>query len=256
MKQSSINKDNEILVGNSFSKIRLLLEKYLIISLFVSSLVIGNIYASEPILITISSDLDKIIFDGKWTHTTEWKPTSENTLRYDDGTQIHLRTAHQDGFVYVFLDLATDMVIDKGADNALICFDGKNDKTDIPGIDDYCFSTSLSRKISFTYQGDGIIGLNGHFQKISNPVGYVAIGNVSDKHDRYNIIPHVSYEFRIPIDVLGRSHNYGFYMAVFEANSGIIYSWPTEVQQNRIFTIPSPSEWGEITSPDKSMGKP
>ena len=98
--------------------------------------------SSDAVLITHSPTMERAIFDGKWTHTTEWKPTSENTLRYDDGTQIHLRTAHQDGFVYVFLDLASDMIIDKGADNALICFDGKNDKTDIPGIDDYCFSTN------------------------------------------------------------------------------------------------------------------
>jgi len=220
------------------------------------SLFSGSAHATEPILITISSDLDKVIFDGKWTHSNEWKRSSADILQYEDGTQIHLRTAHQEGFVYVFLDFASDTIIDKGADNALICFDGKNDKTDIPGIDDYCFFTALSRKISFAYQGGGLIGLNGHFQKIPNPEGYVAIGNVSDKHDRYNKIPHVSYEFRIPLDVLGRSDNYGFYVAVYEANSGIIYSWPKEVQQNRIFTIPSPSEWGEIISPDKSMGKP
>jgi len=220
------------------------------------SLFSGSAHATESILITISSDLDKVIFDGKWTHSNEWKRSSADILQYEDGTQIHLRTAHQEGFVYVFLDFASDTIIDKGADNALICFDGKNDKTDIPGIDDYCFFTALSRKISFAYQGGGLIGLNGHFQKIPNPEGYVAIGNVSDKHDRYNKIPHVSYEFRIPLDVLGRSDNYGFYVAVYEANSGIIYSWPKEVQQNRIFTIPSPSEWGEIISPDKSMGKP
>ena len=97
---------------------------------------IGNASASEPILITISSYLDEIIFDGKWTNTNEWKPSSAHSLRYDDGTKIHLRTAHQVGFLYVFLDLATDMVIDKGADNALICFDGRNDQTDIPCIAD------------------------------------------------------------------------------------------------------------------------
>ncbi len=214
----------------------------------------GNAFASEPILITISSHLHKVIFDGKWTSEPEWKASSLDTVYYDDGTKIQLRTAFQDGYIYVFLDLVSDTVIDKGADNALICFDGKNDKTKIPGIDDYCFFTSLSRKISFAYQGNGIIGLNGHFQKIPNPDGYIAIGSVSDENDRYSKIPHTSYEFRIPIDVLGRSDNYGFYISVYEANSNMIYSWPTEVQQIRIFTIPSPSVWGDIVSPDKSMG--
>ncbi len=215
----------------------------------------GNAFASEPILITISSHLHKVIFDGKWTSEPEWKASSQDTLHYDDNSEIQLRTAFQDGYIYVFLDVISDTIIDKGADNALICFDGKNDKTRIPSFDDYCFSTSLSRKISFTYQGGGILGLNGHFQKIPNPENYIAIGNVSDENDRYSKIPHVSYEFRIPIDILERSDNYGFYIAVFEANSNVIYSWPTEVHQSRIFTIPSPSVWGDIISPDKSMTK-
>jgi len=215
----------------------------------------GSAFASEPVLISISSHLHKVIFDGKWTFETEWKASSLDTIRYDDGSKIQLRTAHQDGYIYVFLDLVSDTIIDKGADNALICFDGKNDKTKIPGIDDYCFSTSLDRKIFFAYQGNGIIGLNGNFQKIPNPDGYVAIGSVSDENDRYSKIPHPSYEFRIPIDVLGRSDNYGFYISVYEANSNMIYSWPTEVHQSRIFTIPSPSVWGDIISPDKSMAR-
>ena len=215
----------------------------------------GNAFASEPILITISSQLHKVIFDGKWTSELEWKASSLDTLSYDDNSEIQLRTAFQDGYIYVFLDVISDTIIDKGADNALICFDGKNDKTRIPSFDDYCFSTSLSRKISFAYQGGGILGLNGHFQKIPNPENYIAIGNVSDENDRYSKIPHVSYEFRIPIDILERSDNYGFYIAVFEANSNVIYSWPTKVHQSRIFTIPSPSVWGDIISPDKSMAK-
>ncbi len=228
-------------------------EIWIIVSFSIIIFGSGNACASEPKLITSSSHRPIVIFDGKWTSGPEWKASSLDTIHYDDGSKIQLRTAYQDEYIYVFLDVVSDTVIDKGADNALICFDGKNDKSKIPGIDDYCFSTSLTRKISFAYQGNGIIGLNGHFQKIPNPDGYIAIGSVSDENDRYSKIPHTSYEFRIPIDVLGRSDNYGFYISVFEANSNMIYSWPTEVQQSRIFTIPSPSVWGDIVSPDKSM---
>ena len=242
--------------NTSYPKIIYMRKTLVILISFIIIFSTGNAFASEPILITISSHLHKVIFDGKWTSEPEWKASSQDTLYYDDNSVIQLRTAFQDGYIYVFLDVISDTIIDKGADNALICFDGKNDKTRIPSFDDYCFSTSLSRKISFAYQGGGILGLNGHFQKIPNPEDYIAIGNVSDENDRYSKIPHVSYEFRIPIDVLGRSDNYGFYISVFEANSNVIYSWPTEVQQNRIFTIPSPSVWGEIISPDKSMGRP
>ena len=45
------------------------------------------------------------------------------------------------------------MIINKGSDSAIVCFDTKNDKTTIPQTDDYCFSTSLGRNSYFTYQG-------------------------------------------------------------------------------------------------------
>ena len=228
---------------------------FIIFAVFTIVLGAANAFASEPIMISISSNLDKVIFDGRWTFVEEWKSSSQDVIRYDDGTEIQLRSAFQGEYIYIFLDVVSDTIIDKGADNALICFDGNNDKTQIPGSDDYCFFTSLDRKYSFSYNGGGLIGLNGFFKKIPNPDGFIGIGNISDENDRYSKIPHPSYEFRIPIDTLGRSDNYGFYMSVYEADSGIIYTWPNEVFQSRIFTVPSPSEWGDIVSPDKSMAK-
>lgn len=221
--------------------------------LFGITLLSGNVYASDQILISISSDLNKVIFDGKWTHTNEWKRSSEDRLRYDDGTRIQLRTAHQGNFIYVFIDAISDVHIDKGADRALVCFDTKNDKTKVPNSDDYCFSVTLDRKNPFTYQGGGLLAVNNHFSKIANPDGFIGIGSVSDKNDRYNKIPHASYEFRIPLDVLGRSSNYGFYVSVFDAYTQNNYSWPYEINTSGVLTIPSPNQWGELVSPDKSL---
>ena len=55
-------------------------------------------------MITISPSMDKVNFDGKWTFFWEWKQTSLNTISYNDGTQIQLRTAHQGNFIYVLID--------------------------------------------------------------------------------------------------------------------------------------------------------
>ena len=104
-------------------------------------------YAEDPILISISSNLDQVIFDGKWTNSNEWKQSSYNRLFFDDRTEIHLRTAHQDNFIYVQINVASDMTINKGSDSAIVCFDTKNDKTIIPQSDDYCFSTTLYGKV-------------------------------------------------------------------------------------------------------------
>ena len=214
---------------------------------------IGIVYGDEPILISISSNLDKVVFDGKWTDSNEWKQSSYNRLYFDDGTEIHLRTAHQNNFIYVQIDFATDMIIDKGEDSAVICFDTMNDKTLLPQLDDYCFSTTINGKNSFTYQGNSIPAINGYFTKIPNDENFIAIGSVSDKHDRYNKTPHTSYEFKIPLELLGRSNNYGFYVSVFDAHSQTHYSWPLKTEKQSLTSISSPSKWGDLISPDKSL---
>ena len=208
-------------------------------------------YAEDPILISISSNLDQVIFDGKWTNSNEWKQSSYNRLYFDDGTEIHLRTAHQDNFIYVQINVASDMTINKGSDSAIVCFDTKNDKTIILQSDDYCFSTTLNGKESFTTQGNPAI--NGFFSKIPNDKNFVAVGTASDRHDRYNKTPHASYEFRIPLDVLGRSDNYGFYISVFDAQTQTHYSWPYDIKKQSLSSISSPSKWGDLVSPDKSL---
>ena len=232
-----------------------MITKLFFLGLLVSVLYISfeETFAEDPILISIASDLDQIIFDGKWTTVDEWKQSSYNRLKYNDGTEIHLRTAHQDDFIYIQINFASDMSIDKGSDSAIVCFDTKNDKTIIPKSDDYCFSTTLYGKQPFTYQGNSVPAINGFFSKIPNNENFVAIGTASDKVDRYNKTPHASYEFKIPLDVLGRSDNYGFYISVFDGNSQNHYSWPYNIQKQSLISISSPSQWGELISPDKSL---
>lgn len=218
-----------------------------------SPVIFLDAFGEEPILISISTDLDQVTLDGKWTNTAEWKKSSYNHLKFNDGTEIHLRTGHQENFLYIQINAASDMIIDKGSDSAVVCFDTKNDKTIISQADDYCFSTSLGRNNYYTYQGGNISAINGFFKKIPNDKNFVAIGTVSDKVDRYNKTPHASYEFRIPLDVLGRSDNYGFYISVFDAYTNNNYSWPYNIEKKSILTIPSPSHWGDLISPDKSL---
>jgi len=221
--------------------------------IILSPVIFLDVFAEESILISLSSDLDQVIFDGKWTSVAEWKKSSYNHIKFNDGTEIHLRTAHQENFLYIQINAASDMIINKGSDSAIVCFDTKNDKKKISQFDDYCFSTSLGSNNYFTYQGGNISAINGFFKKIPNDKDFVAIGAVSDKVDRYNKTPHPSYEFRIPLDVIGRSDNYGFYISVFDAHTQNHYSWPTNIEKKSLLTIPSPNQWGDLVSPDKSL---
>ena len=194
--------------------------------------------------------MNKVIFDGIWSHRTEWKHSSLDSLY--DGTII-LRTAHQDNFIYIFVDVLSDTILDKGADRTTICFDTNNDKSTIPKDDDYCFVAILGREKGFVMQGDSSLGPNSNFNRISSPADFIAIGNVSNENDRYSNIPHASYEFRIPTDLVGRSNAYGLFLVVYEANSNKFLTWPQNVEINNQFKIASPKNWGEMISIDNSL---
>ena len=228
-----------------------MIKKYFIVIIFLGIQTASA--QTTPIMITISDNMDKVIFDGRWSHVTEWKRSGLDTFSYDDGTIIQLRTAHQDNFIYVFIDAISDTHLDNGVDNAMICFDKNNDKATLPNVDDYCFVVTLDQKNAFVLQGGSPLELNDHFKKIANPTDFIGISSVSDENDRYSKIPHPSYEFRIPTDLVGRSDIYGFYLGVYDAHSDRIYSWPQDVFSDSPLKVPSPSIWGELVSPDKSL---
>jgi hypothetical protein len=210
------------------------------------------VYGIESILISISSSMDKVIFDGKWTNELEWKQSSWDTVSSHDGT-LHIRSAHQGDFIYILLDAVDDQSIDHISDRAVVCIDGKNDKAIIANSDDYCFFVALNGKQGFVYQGGSLLSLNGNFKKVSNTEGFIGVGSKSDQNDKYSNISHVSYEFKIPLNLFDRSNIYGFYVLVFDASTNQYDSWPTNTIPDGIFDIPSPNKWGELISPDNSI---
>src|SRR5690348_14477567 len=149
---------------------------HFIVGFFLILLGVKTAYA-ESIMITQSDVMNKVIFDGKWTYFYEWKRSSLTDLSYDDGTKIELRAAHQDNFIYVFIDNLSDTSIDKGADSATICFDTQNEKSLKPDSNDYCFVATLDGNNSFVLQGDSPLGINSNFKKIENPSGFIGISS-------------------------------------------------------------------------------
>lgn len=215
--------------------------------------VINYADATEQIMITKSFTMDKAIFDGKWSFYTEWKESSWYPLSYSDGTLIHLRTAHEENYIYVFLDDVETTQWKKGSDRATVCFDADNNKNVIPDSKDYCFIITLGEGNPTTLQGRSPLAFTSHFRSITNPDGLIGIASISDENDRYTPIPHPSYELKIPTDLIGRSSDYGFYVSVYHSQSNKVYSWPQNVYVSSPLDIPSPTKWGELISPDKSI---
>jgi len=231
----------------------LITTKHMIIVFLLLLPFVGSAFAVEQILITISSEMKDVIFDGIWTHKLEWKRSSLDTLTFDNNKVIQLRTAHQENFIYIFIDAVFDTNLDKGTDRAIVCIDSKNDKTLIANEDDYCFGVTLGAHHGFMYQGGSPVALNGNFKKISNHPDFIAMADISNENDRHSKIPHASYEFKIPTELVDRSNIYGFYLAVYDDHSKTVYPWPQNAITDRHFTIASPSQWGELVSPDKSL---
>ena len=199
-------------------------------------------------MITLSSNMDKIIFDGKWSFKKEWKSSSANI----DGA-LKIRSAHQDNFIYIFVDVLSDSSLDIGSDRTLICFDAKNDKSSYPDLNDYCFVGILGRDIGFTLQGGSPFATKSFFQSIQNNEELIIVGGISNENDRYSQQPHPSYEFKIPTDLISRSNHYGFYVESFDAKSGKSYTWPANIDKKFPTHIPGPEFWGDMISIDKSL---
>lgn len=204
---------------------------------------------SDKILITLSDTMDQINFDGKWSFVTEWKRTGQDL--FDDGN-IVLRTAHQGDFIYVFIDNLSDITIDKKLDYAVICFDGKNEKSLLSDDNDYCFMGTRDEN-GITYNGNSSLTFDDSFREIPNDIEFVAIGEKSDDNDRYSEVVHSSYEFKIPIKLIGRESSYGFYFSTYDSEQQKIFHWPESINSDKSYHIPSPSKWGELVSPDKSL---
>lgn len=217
--------------------------------LFSSQLLFAS---AEPVFITISEDMDDVIFDGRWTHFGEWKRSSLNTFNFGDGKIIYLRSAHQDDFIYFLVDFETDTHVAKGSDRATICLDTKNDKQPIANQDDFCFLATLGRSGGIVLQGGSPLKINSHFKKISSPENFIGVGDVSDINDRYSGLPHASYEFKIPVELFGRSDVYGFFVSVYDSYNNRFYNLPNIVVSDNQ-SIPSPNTWSELVSPDKSL---
>ena len=207
---------------------------------------------AQTIPITISADMDKVVFDGKWTFENEWKPSSLDDVSTSSGN-LYIRTAHQDDFVYVFVDAALDTHPVMGSDRATICFDSNDDKSKFADSDDYCFVASLGRNATFALQGGSPLAITDNFKKISAPNNFIGIGGISSDKDIYAQISHPSFEFKIPKEILGKSDSYGFFVQYYDASSSKFYSWPALEDGVFYSHIPSPNKWGQIISPDHTL---
>jgi len=213
------------------------------------------------IFITKSESMEDVIFDGRWSFTTEWKESSWNNIKSDEATTFHLRSAHYGDFIYFQINVTSDTNPEFDIDKSIICIDTENNKSESLDENDYCFVVKLQESNFFgnlfsennerILKGTSSAKTFDELEQITSEK-FVGVGTMSDDNDRYSSTPHATYEFKIPTDLVGRSDNYGILFMAYDSNSNSTYTWP----QNSEFTIekiPSPASWGNLVSPDKSL---
>ena len=205
---------------------------------------------AEQILTTYRDDGNQTVFDGKWTFLQEWKRTSYNAAYRES---LVVRTGHDYKNLYVLIDFVTQQKLSKFSDFGIVCIDGKDDKEAQPQNDDYCFLVTLGSNHPITLQGGNFLGINNHFTVTKNNPSLIAVGGISNENDRYSIIPHTTYEFKIPLEMFDKNERYGFFAGAYVTNENKIYSWPEDIKNENLFQIPSPLWWGDLVSPDKSI---
>jgi hypothetical protein len=219
----------------------------LVLVLIFSLFLFPNAYASEPLKITQSASMENITFDGKWTHSKEWKQSSLEYIIIE-GKEINLRIAHYEQFIYVLIDAEDETTLNFEKDFAMICFDSENDKSETFDSNDFCFKLKLGSNSGETLQGNSS---ENNFSKIDNHNDLILISSESGEHNRYSDEPHGVYEFKIPIEIINRSNNYGFFMMLHDEQDKT-YSWPSNIV-NSTNTIPPTNLWGDLISPDNTL---
>lgn len=197
---------------------------------------------------TYRNDGNSTIWDGKWSFIQEWKRTS-----YTDAGGTALRIGHDYKYLYVFLDAIEQNKFTKNSDYGIVCITSNINSEYISQNDDHCFLVALGTNNAITLQGGSDLSLTDHYTRIKNDPRFIAISNISDNNDRYTNNPHPSYEFRIPIDLVGRSDKYHLYAGTYDTVSKHMSSWPVNIDTMKFPNIPSPSKWGDLISPDKSI---
>jgi len=206
---------------------------------------------SQSIPITIDDELNEKIFDGKWTHVTEWKHSSLVYMR-SESTQVTLRISHLGDFIYVLVDAVHDTTPDEQKDHAMVCFDTKIDNNTKPDTNNYCFISKLGSEKGVTLRWSEE---SQSFEMTESHSELIIVGGISDENDRYSKVPHASYEFKIPLELFGRYDSYGFFASSYDHSKTEFYTWPFGAQVSAESEIPDRLSWGFIYSPDKSLAE-
>lgn len=228
------------------------------LALLILPLIQASAFENNP-TIFIPFVLEAPIIDGKWTNPNEWIKGSETEIVHQEkGFKAYLRTLHDGKKIYILLDYVDDQSDTRGitgsfSDQAMVCFDTRNDGGDSFKPDDYCFMFhSIDWLLVSKGAGKTLTKLE-EGRKITTVVGFEAVAGFSQINNPYQSgRPHRIYEIAIPIDYLNPSNNYGFRVMIMDGDSRTLLTWPQNDALWRYWSINDPKNCG-VTIVDQSI---
>ena len=200
----------------------------------------GFALAQQPVVpLPLAGNAD-VKIDGKWSSAGEWSKAIVTMENYTDGSRLAIRGMHDTDFVYVMLEMPDDYIVDG---HGAICFDTEGDGGTYLAVDDYCFVMGTALK---EYHGDGRTTL---MQQAPLDTFIAGQRGLSDSvSPLYSSKPHMTYEFRVPLNYLGSDKtNYGFYVSFDTTgqtnNYTYFFSWP-DYRGAQYLRVASPRSWG------------
>jgi hypothetical protein len=193
-------------------------------------------YSFENVFILVSGqDQPNISIDGRQTDISEWSGANRQTVESQDGAPFMLLAVHDSDYLYLRLELGDQS--EHSTDQAYICFDTDHDGGSFDE-GDYCFYIGMTEKQLKAIQGIGED--SAERWREANPEGAAASSGISES--TYISTPHAFYEFRIPLELVGDSDEFGFYALVIDGNTDKRYDIPSTGRSSMI--VPDPYRWG------------
>jgi hypothetical protein len=178
------------------------------------------------------------MIDGTRDYSNEWQ--RPGFTRSPEGTNQNLviRSEHDREFMYFLLEDRSDKTNDGADDRGIICLDNPPRETPSPGDEDICIFVTKTGVITAVKGSDD--GSANNFVEV--PTELKARGGMTDGF--------TTYEFKIPIDFVGRYSEYGFLTASVDISSQTMTMFPDRGYSDN---IPPQNLWATMQSLDKTI---
>ena len=179
-----------------------------------------------------------IIIDGKWTTSTEWFDSSEESFIFVNGTgTAYLRFLNDDDYVYVLVDFITYNDTKTG-DSCMVVFDTKNDEGTLIKSDDLAVLIRWNTPTQI-YPAIQWGGWTGSWEYL--PSDFEVGSSMDGENNLYSTDPHLIFEFKVPRDYFEPDIlELGFISFLFIVNDDIMAGFPP------IQPPHSPDDWYDL----------